>query len=57
MRFNKDFSSLMARIAECLKRGAFEWTRAAQRAFEEVKQKLCQALVLALPNFEDLFEV
>ena len=33
-------------------RRAFEWTKDAQRAFEEVKQKLCQALVLALPNFE-----
>jgi len=36
-RFIKDFSSLMAPITECLKRGAFEWTKAAQRAFEEVK--------------------
>ena len=55
-RLIKDFSSLMAYITECLKRGAFEWTKAAQRAFEEVKQKLCHASVLALPNFKDLFE-
>jgi len=40
-----------------MKRGSFEWTKTAQRAFEEVKQKLCQAPVLALPNFDDLFEV
>ena len=56
-RFIKDFSSLMAPITECLKGRSFEWTKAAQRAFEEVKQKLCQAPVLALPNFDDLFEV
>jgi len=56
-RFIKDFSSLMAPITECLKRGSFEWTKAAQRAFKEVKQKLCQDPVLALPNFDNLFEV
>jgi len=47
----------MGPITECLKKGVFEWTKATQKAFEEVKQKLCQALVLALPNFDDLFEV
>ena len=36
-RFIKDFSSSMAPITECLKRGSFEWTKASQRAFEEVK--------------------
>ena len=55
-RFVKDFSSLMEPITECLKRGAFEWTKGTQKAFEEVKQKLCQTSVLALPNFEDLFD-
>jgi len=47
----------MAPITECLKRGSFEWTKPDQRAFEEVKQKLCQAPILALPDFDDLFEV
>ena len=47
----------MALITECLKKGVFEWTTVAQRAFEEVKQKLCQAPILALPNFDDLFEI
>ena len=36
-RFIKDFSLLMAPITDCLKRGSFEWTKAAQKAFEEVK--------------------
>jgi len=47
----------MAPITEWLKRGLFEWTKATQRAFEEIKQKLCQAPILALPNFDDLFQV
>ena len=46
----------MAPITECLKKGSFEWTKAAQKAFGEVKQELCQALVLASPNFDDLFD-
>ena len=55
--FIKDFNSMMAPITECLKGRSFEWTKAAQRAIEEVNQKLCQAPVLALPNIDDLFEV
>jgi len=43
-------------IIECIKKGSFEWTKVAQKAFELIKQKLCQASVLALSNFKDLFE-
>ena len=53
----KDFSSLLAPITKCLKKGTFEWTKAAQNAFELIKQKLCQAPIRALPNFDELFEV
>jgi len=40
-----------------MKKGSFEWARAAHDAFEKLKTKLCEAPVLALPNFDKLFEI
>jgi len=40
-----------------MKKGSFLCPPTAQKAFETIKQRLCEALVLALPNFEELFEV
>jgi hypothetical protein len=56
-RFVKGFSSLMAPITECTKKGAFLWTTDAQKAFEVVKELLTKAPILQLPNFELPFEV
>ena len=40
-----------------MKKGSFEWTKAAHVAFEKLKSKLCEGPVLALPDFNKLFEV
>jgi len=40
-----------------MKKGSFENTKAAQRAFESIKERLCSALILTLTNFGLLFEV
>jgi len=40
-----------------MKKGSFEWTKAAQRAFESIKERLCSTPILALPKFDLLFEV
>ena len=47
----------MSPITEVLKGSLFQWNPKAQTAFEEVKKKLTQAPVLALPFFEKVFEV
>jgi len=44
-------------LAKCIKKGNLEWTKATQRAFDSIKKRLCLAPILALPNFEVLFEV
>lgn len=37
--------------------GSFEWTKAANEAFEVIKKKLLEAPILALPDFNQVFEV
>ena len=35
----------------------FKWTHGADRSFETLKQKVVELLVLALPNFNKIFQV
>jgi hypothetical protein len=57
LRFIKGFSTIMSPITNCLKQGEFQWSKGANRAFEEVKKKMMEALVMRLPNFTKVFEV
>ena len=53
----RDFSAIVAPITQILKGKTFEWNEQANLAFEEIKQWLTIAPMLALPNFSKVFEV
>lgn len=56
-RFIVRFSSIMAPITDCLKKGEFRWTNAAAKAFQELKIRMINAPVMRLPDFTKPFEV
>eukprot|EP01018_Ginkgo_biloba_P014486 Gb_16753 [translate_table: standard] len=56
-KFVRDFSIIAPPMTECLQGKLFQWTTATQRSFEHLKKKMSEAPVLALPNFDKVFEV
>ena len=55
--FIRNFSFIMASITECMKLGLIIWTKASNKAFEEIKSKMVNSPILRLPDFQKVFEV
>ena len=55
-QFIKGFSTIMASKTDCLKSGKFNWSKRANKVFQEIKQKMVEAPVLRL-DFSKVFEV
>ena len=56
-RFIKGFSTIAAPITNCVRKGKFEWTKATEKAFLDIKRKMTQAPILRIPDFSKVFEV
>ncbi len=57
-RFIKDFSTLAAPFTEIVKKSVgFKWGNEQDLAFIEIKERLCGAPLLALPDFSKTFEI
>nr|KYP32028.1 Retrovirus-related Pol polyprotein from transposon 17.6 [Cajanus cajan] len=57
-RFVKDFSTLASPLNELVKKDVpFLWGEAQEKAFKTLKEKLTNAPILALPNFDQTFEL
>ena len=56
-KFVKNYGRIKARLTTLLKKDAFSWTPEATKASEHLKDAMCQAPVLATPNFTKIFIV
>ena len=54
-RFVHHFSNIAAPLTDCMK--GTTWTPEADQAFENLKQRLVSAQILALPDFTQVFEL
>eukprot|EP00253_Pinus_taeda_P003822 PITA_03822 len=56
-KFVKNYGRIATTLTTLLKKDAFSWTPEATKAFEHIKEAMCQALVLATPDFTKTFIV
>nr|KYP56033.1 Transposon Ty3-I Gag-Pol polyprotein [Cajanus cajan] len=56
-KFIRNYGKIAKPLTELTKKEGFMWNERAQQAFEELKQKITTAPILALPNFEKEFEL
>jgi hypothetical protein len=54
-RFIKGYGQICRPLYDLLKKDAFNWTDSQSVAFEQLKVRMIEPLVLALPNFTEPF--
>ncbi|TYK23247.1 putative gag-pol polyprotein [Cucumis melo var. makuwa] len=56
-KFIRNFSSIVAPLTDCLKKGNFKWDQEQQESFEDIKRRPTSSPILQLPDFASPFEV
>jgi hypothetical protein len=56
-KFIRNFSQICVPLTECMKKGTFQWTTTTTKSFEDLKKKVTEQPVLALPDFNKVFQV
>jgi len=54
-KFVKNYGRIAAPLTTLLKKDAFSWPPKTMKAFEHLKEAMCQALVLTTPDFTKTF--
>ena len=56
-KFFNNYGRMAAPLTTLLNKGAFLWTPEVTKAFEHLKEEMCQPSVLAMPYFTKTFTV
>ena len=56
-KFVKNYGRIATPLTTLLKKDAFSWTPEATKDFEDIKEAMCLAMILATPDFTKTFIV
>ena len=56
-RFVQSYGTIAAPLTQLLKKGGYKWNAEAENAFDRLKKAMSSLPVLALPDFNQPFEI